>query len=44
MADSDIQRDIIAELKTEPDLRDDDIAAGVRDAGNAGWLRRQLCR
>jgi osmotically-inducible protein OsmY len=31
MTDNDIQKDIIAELKTEPDLRDDDIAVGVRD-------------
>jgi osmotically-inducible protein OsmY len=31
MTDNDIQNDIIAELKTEPDLRDDDIAVGVRD-------------
>jgi osmotically-inducible protein OsmY len=31
MTDNDIQKDILAELKTEPDLRDDDIAVGVRD-------------
>jgi osmotically-inducible protein OsmY len=31
MTDNDIQKDIIAELKTEPNLRDDDIAVGVRD-------------
>ena len=29
--DSDIQRDVMAELKAEPNLRDDDIAVGVRD-------------
>ena len=31
MTDNDIQKDIIAELKNEPNLRDDDIAVGVRD-------------
>ena len=31
MTDNDIQKDIFAELNTEPNLRDDDIAAGVRD-------------
>jgi osmotically-inducible protein OsmY len=31
MTDHDIQKDIIAELNTEPNLRDDDIAVGVRD-------------
>jgi osmotically-inducible protein OsmY len=29
--DNDIQQDIVAELKWEPSLRDDDIAVGVRD-------------
>lgn len=29
--DTDIQRDIVAELKWEPSLRDDDIAVSVRD-------------
>jgi hypothetical protein len=29
--DSELQRDITAELKWEPSLRDDDIAVGVRD-------------
>ena len=31
MTDNDIQKDISAELKSEPNLRDDDIAVGVRD-------------
>jgi osmotically-inducible protein OsmY len=31
MTDNDIQKDLIAELKAEPNLRDDDIAVGVRD-------------
>ena len=30
-SDTDIQRDIVAELKWEPSLRDDDIAVSVRD-------------
>ena len=30
-SDTDIQKDIIAELKWEPSLRDDDIAVSVRD-------------
>src|SRR5688572_3102656 len=29
--DTDIQRDVIAELKWDPSLRDDDIAVAVRD-------------
>lgn len=29
--DSDIQKDVVAELKAEPNLRNDDIAVGVRD-------------
>ena len=29
--DSDIQKDVLAELNAEPSLRDDDIAVGVRD-------------
>jgi osmotically-inducible protein OsmY len=29
--DSDIQKDVVAELKAEPNLRDEDIAVGVRD-------------
>jgi osmotically-inducible protein OsmY len=31
MTDNDIQKDIIAELNAEPNLRNDDIAVGVRD-------------
>ena len=31
LSDNDIQKDVMAELKTEPNLRDDDIAVGVRD-------------
>lgn len=31
MTDNDIQEDVVAELKAEPNLRDDDIAVGVRD-------------
>jgi osmotically-inducible protein OsmY len=31
MSDSDILKDVTAELKMEPTLRDDDIAVGVRD-------------
>lgn len=30
--DTDILKDVTAELKTEPGLRDDDVAVGVRDA------------
>jgi osmotically-inducible protein OsmY len=30
-SDSDIQKDVIAELNAEPNLRNDDIAVGVRD-------------
>lgn len=30
-SDMDIQKDVVAELKYEPSLRDDDIAVGVRD-------------
>jgi osmotically-inducible protein OsmY len=39
-SDSDIQKDVIAELKMEPNLRDDDIAVGVRDGvvTLAGWV------
>jgi osmotically-inducible protein OsmY len=29
--DNDIQKDVVAELKAEPNLRNDDIAVGVRD-------------
>ncbi|HEU5261993.1 MAG TPA: BON domain-containing protein [Gemmatimonadales bacterium] len=29
--DTDIQKDVVAELRWEPSLRDDDIAVGVRD-------------
>ncbi|HSJ76853.1 MAG TPA: BON domain-containing protein [Gemmatimonadales bacterium] len=29
--DSDIQKDILAELNAEPNLKSDDIAVGVRD-------------
>ena len=29
--DTDIQRDVVAELKWEPSLRDEDIAVAVRD-------------
>jgi osmotically-inducible protein OsmY len=31
ISDSDIQKDVSAELKADPNLRDDDIAIGVRD-------------
>src|SRR5881397_2892764 len=31
ISDSDILKDVTAELKMEPSLRDDDIAVGVRD-------------
>ena len=31
ISDSDILKDVVAELKMEPSLRDDDIAVGVRD-------------
>jgi osmotically-inducible protein OsmY len=39
-SDSDIQKDVVAELKMEPNLRDDDIAVGVRDGvvTLAGWV------
>jgi osmotically-inducible protein OsmY len=30
-SDNDIHKDVVAELKTEPNLRDDDIAVGIRD-------------
>ena len=29
--DSDIQKDVLAELNAEPNLRNDDLALGVRD-------------
>ena len=31
MSDNDILKDVVAELKMEPSLRDDDLAVGVRD-------------
>jgi osmotically-inducible protein OsmY len=39
-SDSDILKDIVAEFKMEPSLRDDDIAVGVRDGvvTLAGWV------
>jgi osmotically-inducible protein OsmY len=39
-SDTDIQKDIVAELKWEPSLRDDDIAVSVRDGvvTLAGWV------
>jgi osmotically-inducible protein OsmY len=30
-SDNDIHKDVVAELETEPNLRDDDIAVGIRD-------------
>jgi osmotically-inducible protein OsmY len=39
-SDSDILKDVVAEFKMEPSLRDDDIAVGVRDGvvTLAGWV------